>query len=460
MTNNNVKKDISARALAAQVLVQIFYQGSYANLALDKALNSSQLQPADRGLVTELVNGTVRMKKHLDWVLKLFLARNRGLKGRVYAVIVMTIYQLLFLDKIPAYAAINEAVNMVKKDGQGISGMVNGVLRNIERNKGKFEYPDPIKNAVENLAVYYSHPEWMVERWLSRYGQAGTVMLLEFNNSVAPLAIRTNTLKTTREELIEHLQSESVACHAGSIHPQCIIIDSLPQPIFRLENYRQGLFYIQSEATMLIPSTLQPSPGQSLYDVCCGVGGKSSHLAEIMHNQGKITAIDLYKKKLDLLSRNCGRLGINIVRPRETDVLNVMLPQESAHSILLDAPCSGLGVLRSRADMRWRRQEEDIEELAGMQQEMLERIAPAVKKGGYCLYSTCTLEPEETDKVIEEFLGRHGEFEPLDITEALNFFPYSDADRQTAVNGRLSVFPPVYGVDGMYISLMRRKNIG
>ncbi|MGE5416930.1 MAG: 16S rRNA (cytosine(967)-C(5))-methyltransferase RsmB [Acidobacteriota bacterium] len=459
MTKETEKRMISARELAVRVLVQVFFQGAYANLALDKALNNSQLQSADRGLVTELVNGTVRMKKHLDWVLKLFLSRKRELKGRVYSVIVMTIYQLVFLDKIPAYAAINEAVNMVKREGQGISGMVNAVLRNVERNKGKLEYPDPAKNTIEYLAVYYSHPEWMVERWLDRYGQEGTVRLLEFNNNVAPLAVRTNTLEIDRDRLIEQLQSESVECHEGGIHPQCIIIDSLPQPIFRLETYRQGSFYIQSEATMLIPAALQPVPGQTLYDVCCGVGGKSSHLAEIMHNQGKINAIDLYNKKLDLLHMNCTRLGIDIVKSREADILNIMLPQESAHAVLLDAPCSGLGVLRSRADMRWRRQETDIEELAKLQSDMLEKVAPAVKHGGHLLYSTCTLEPEETDQVIEDFLSQHQEFESIDLSQNLSFFPFADVDRQTAVNGRLGVFPPVYGLDGMYLSLMRRKGI-
>lgn len=457
--NNDQKKNIPARELAVQILLQVFYHGAYANLALDRSLNNSRLQANDRGLVTELVNGTVRMKKHLDWVLNLFLARKgKKLPGRIHMILISAIYQLLFLERIPAYAVINEAVDMARRGaGPSAPGLVNGILRNLDRNRGQITYPDPHQDPVMYLSTFYSHPEWMVKRWLSRYGHETTEALLRFNNHAPSMNIRVNSLKTNRSELLDTLRSEGVEARPGIISESGIIIESLPEPLFRLSSYRQGLYYVQSESTMLIGQALGPEPGQMIYDFCSGVGGKSTHIAELMHNKGGVRSFDLHPHKLELLKINCERLGISIVQPRPGDILERTFENKQVDGVLLDAPCSGLGVLRSRADLRWRREEADIAAMADLQLRLLDHAADAVRPGGHLVYSTCTIEPEENQVVVQGFLQKRPDYECYDLTRTLDFFPFDGEDRIKAQKGLLDIFPPRHQLDGMFIALMRRR---
>ncbi len=208
---------------------------------------------------------------------------------------------------------------------------------------------------------------------------------------------------------------------------------------------------------MLIPLSLSPQPGTLVYDFCCGVGGKTTHLAEIMNNRGSIIAFDLYQHKLDLLMTNCQRLGINMVETREGDLFDSIKGLEKADAVLLDAPCSGLGVLRSRADLRWRKKEADIAAMAGLQSQMLDQVAQTVRSGGKLLYSTCSLEPEENHMVVEGFIGRHKDFEFMDFGEVMSNNAWLTAGDLSVAQGRLNIFPPHHQADGMFISLMRRK---
>ena len=451
-------KEVTARGLAVRILLRVFNDNAYANLALEQALKHCSLSDRDRGLVTELVNGTIRMKKHLDWVLDLFLNRNqRKLRSKVYVILILSLYQLLFLERVPAYAIINEAVDMTRTEGKGISGLVNGLLRNVERNKHQIRYPDPSSDMVSYLAVFYSHPEWLVTRWLDRYGYEDTCRLLAFNNQAPPLTVRANRMKNGALELKTILEEEGVKVREGIISQTSLVIDDLPVPLFRLPSYRQGRFYVQGESTMLIPLSLSPQPGTTVYDFCCGVGGKTTHLAEIMNDRGRIMAFDLYQHKLDLLETNCQRLGINIVETREGDLFNLVNGLEKADAALLDAPCSGLGVLRSRADLRWRKNEADIAAMSDLQSRMLDQVAETVRSGGRLLYSTCSLEPEENQEVVEGFIDRHPDFEFLDFGEVLNNNPWLNVGDLPMAKGRLNIFPPHHQADGMFISLMRRK---
>ncbi|MGE5544647.1 MAG: 16S rRNA (cytosine(967)-C(5))-methyltransferase RsmB [Bacillota bacterium] len=444
--------------MAVQILLRVLYENAYANLALEQALKHCPLSDRDRGLVTELVNGTIRMKKHLDWVLDLFLVRNqRKLKSKVYVILILSLYQMLFLERVPAYAIINEAVEMARSEGQGVSGLVNGLLRNVERNKDHITYPDPNRDMVSYLAVFYSHPEWMVARWLERYGLEETRKLLAFNNQGPPLTVRANRMKNDARELRAVLEEEGVMAREGMISQTSLVLESIPVPLFRLGSYREGLFYVQGESTMLIPLCLSPRPGTLVYDFCCGVGGKTTHLAEIMGNQGTIIAFDMYRHKLELLGINCRRLGIGIVEGREGNLFASIRGLDQADSVLLDVPCSGLGVLRSRADLRWRRKEADIELMSNLQSQMLEQVARTVRSGGKLLYSTCSLEPEENQKVVERFIQGHRDFEFLDFDEILESNPWLDSGAMSMDKGRLTIFPPRHQIDGMFISLMRRN---
>ena len=216
---------------------------AYANLALEQALKHSPLSDRDRGLVTELVNGTIRMKKHLDWVLDLFLTRKqRKLKSKVYVILIVSLYQLLFLERVPAYAVINEAVEMTRREGRGVSGLVNGLLRNVERNKNNITYPDPSTDLISYLAVFYSHPEWLVTRWLDRYGDQDTRRLLAFNNQAPPLTVRVNRMQNQASELKSVLEEEGVKVREGIVAQTSLVLESLSVPIFRLPSYRQGFF--------------------------------------------------------------------------------------------------------------------------------------------------------------------------------------------------------------------------
>lgn len=397
------------------------------------------------------------MKKHLDWVLDLFLARNRRkLKSKVYVILILSLYQLLFLERIPAYAIINEAVEMTRREGKAVSGMVNGLLRNVERNRDRITYPDPSVDTVAYLAVFYSHPEWMVSRWLNRYGYEDTKRLLAFNNQGPPLAVRANLLKNDARELRTTLEEEGVKVQEGMVFNTSLLLESMPLPLFRLRSYKEGLFYVQGESAMLIPQCLSPQPNTLVYDFCCGVGGKTTHLAEIMGDRGTIMAFDIHQHKLDLLKTNCQRLGISIVESREGDLFDLIRGLGQADAVLLDAPCSGLGVLRSRADLRWRKKEADIAVMSELQGQMLEQVARTVRSGGRLLYSTCSLEPEENQEVVERFIEGHGDFEFLDFGEILELNPWLTGDARFMDKGRLTIFPPCHQADGMFISLMRR----
>ena len=431
---------------------------AYANLALEQALKHSPLSDRDRGLVTELVNGTIRMKKHLDWVLDLFLTRKqRKLKSKVYVILIVSLYQLLFLERVPAYAVINEAVEMTRREGRGVSGLVNGLLRNVERNKNNITYPDPSTDLISYLAVFYSHPEWLVTRWLDRYGDQDTRRLLAFNNQAPPLTVRVNRMQNQASELKSVLEEEGVKVREGIVAQTSLVLESLSVPIFRLPSYRQGLFYIQGESTMLIPLCLAPQSDTQVYDFCSGVGGKTTHLAEIMGNRGELLAFDLHQHKLELLKTNCKRLGITMVETREGNLFDSLQGLCQADAVLLDAPCSGLGVLRSRADLRWRKKESDIANMSELQSQMLEQVAQTVRNGGKLLYSTCSLEPEENQGVVERFVDRHPDFEFLDFGGVIENNPWLVPNDMPVDKGRLTIFPPRHQADGMFISLMRRK---
>ncbi len=449
------KDPITAREMAVRILLRIINEQAYANLALDQGMKHCRLSDQDKGLVTELVNGTIRMKKHLDWVLDQFLTKKQQrLKSRIYVILISSLYQLLFLERIPAYAIINEAVEMSRWDGKGMSGLVNGLLRNVNRNKDGIKYPEPSEDPVSYLAVYYSHPEWLVKRWLEHFGFEGTCRLLEFNNQPPSLTVRANRLKIQTSELKKILEEEGVTVCKGRVSKTSLVLENLPVPLFCLESYQQGLFYIQNESAMLIPLVLNPQPNTLVYDFCCGVGGKTTHLAEMMDNLGKIMGFDLYGHKLKLLKVNCERMGINIVASREGDVFDSVIGLEKADAVLLDAPCSGSGVLRSRADLRWRKNKEDIAIMSGLQGKMLDQVAETVRPGGRLVYSTCSLEPEENQEVVEGFIKGHTDFEILDFNESGRVDPWIS---KGGTEPYLTVFPPRHQLDGMFISLMRRR---
>ncbi len=446
------------RELSLEIVYNIMEKGAYTNIELDQYLRKYPLLVDDRHLVTEIVNGTIRMLKHLDWVLNLFLQKplekqNPWLRNCLR----ISLYQILLMDKIPDYAAVNSAVELSrKKAGSKLSGVVNGVLRNIIRGRDSIKYPEPV-DSKEYLAVYYSQPEWLVQKCLEEYGiHATREMFLYFNRRPA-LILRNNELLGSRDELIGTLSKEGIHCQASNKSPWGMQVEAMEKSLEEIAAFQTGRFYVQNEASMLAVSILKPQMGENIIDLCCGVGGKTSFMAEQMNNVGKIDAYDIYDHKLALLASNCNRLGITIVEGHKQDILGINEGLNQAQGVLLDAPCSGLGVLNRRADSRWRKTPDSISDLLLLQSRLLQKAAAMVLPGGRLVYSTCTLNREENEELVRQFISINPDFIMEGFDGDISFFPLDARDKETAVGGMLTVLPGKYETDGMFYAKMRRK---
>ncbi|HCF71682.1 MAG TPA: 16S rRNA (cytosine(967)-C(5))-methyltransferase RsmB [Syntrophomonas sp.] len=460
MKNKRPQKSDEVRDKALEIIWTVFEKGAYANLQLEKNLRSTQLSVNDRRLTTELVNGTVRMSKHLDWVLNLFLKKSLEHQNPwVRNILRLALYQIMFMDKIPPYASINTAVNQTAaRTGSGLTGMVNGVLRNIDRNSDNISYPSHNSDTVAYLAVYYSHPEWLVKQWLEEYGYEQTIVMLRYNNLPAAITLRCNRLKTNPDELIEKLAGEAIETRRCENQPWAVQILKFDKILTGSMPFQQGWFYIQDTASMFAAPILQPEPHQLVYDLCCGLGGKTTHMGEYMQNQGKIKAIDLYQHKIDLLVHNSERLGISIIEAIAADILALDTNRmEKAPRVMLDAPCSGLGVLNRRADARWRKSYQEIEDLIEIQKCLLNQAALLVEPGGLLLYSTCTINRAENEDRIKCFLQAHPEFGLEGFEPALADLPLPADERESVATGMFNLLPGRYGTNGMFYALMRRN---
>lgn len=445
-----------ARELALSIIYDVNEKGAYANLSLDKALRVSQLAANDKKLVTEIVNGTIRMSKHLDWVLHLFMQKPMDKQNPwLRNVLRMSAYQLLFMQRIPDYAAVNSAVELSrKKTSRALSGVCNGVLRSIIRNREQLDYPR--NNPAEYLSVYYSEPEWLTQMCLAQFGAALTEKMFIYLNQRPALSLRNNELRNHPEALLQALAAEHAEACLSPLIPVAVIIKSMDKSIEELAAFQQGRFYVQNEASMLAASILDPQAGERILDLCCGVGGKTSHFAEKMKNQGRVEAVDLYGHKINLLRQNCQRLGINIVDAKERDVLS-MDDKPEFDRVFLDAPCSGLGVLNRRADSRWRKNPEEIQTITKLQTALLQKASTMVKPGGVLVYATCTMNELENEAIVDGFLQVNNAYEAEDIAALIPFFPLDESDLKDAGRGFLTLLPGKYNTDGMFYARLRRS---
>lgn len=437
-----MKHVLTSRDAALEALYRVEVRSSYADLALEGILKGSDLDPRDRRLATELTFGCIRWRKRIDYILSKFL------KGEVARldpytrnILRLGAYQVFFLDRIPDYAAISEAVKQSKKFGsKGCSSLVNGVLRSMAERSSDIAFPDGKHQPVEHISTFYSHPRWLVDRWVKRYGVEETQRLCEANNSIPPLSIRANLLKTTREELSEKLQQENVSSQPGRLSSSSLSI-VIRDDLASLEGYRKGLFQVQDESSVLVSDILEPRPGETIVDLCSGPGGKTTHIAELMEDEGLVIAVDIRRSRLKFVLDNAGRLGLNIIVGVVAD--GQFFGARSADRILVDAPCSGLGVLRRRADLRWRMSEKEIVNLSGLQLALLLSAADSVRAGGILVYSTCTIEPEENELVVSRFLELRGDYR---LEDAGGFVASSLVDEE----GYYRTLPHKQGLDGAF----------
>ncbi|MBO8167839.1 MAG: 16S rRNA (cytosine(967)-C(5))-methyltransferase RsmB [Thermoanaerobacteraceae bacterium] len=447
----------SARQVAFEILERIEYHGAYANIAVNQALRGA-VTKQDRAFITELVYGTVRMRLALKWVLEKFLVKPwHKLDPEIRLILMLGAYQLLYMDKVPARAAVNEMVNLAKKvSNRGAAGFVNGVLRNVIRNLDQISWPCKERDPVAYLSVVYSHPRWLVERWLERFGFEETEALCRYNNSPAPTTARVNTLKTTGAALIQQLAEEDVETSPGKLMPEAVVIKS-EKPLAELAAYKQGMFTLQDESSMLPARVLAARPGSLVVDGCAAPGGKATHIAQLMNNEGRIIACDVHEHKISLIKQNKERLGCSIIQERMLDARELgRVYRQQVDYLLLDVPCTGLGVLSRRADARWRKNREDIKEMTRLQWEILTKAVPCLKPNGVLVYSTCTLTQEENEDMISAFLKQFPEFVMDDLTPYIPF-KLLDKDITTARNGYLQLLPQHYGVDGFFVARIKRR---
>lgn len=390
------------RLTAAGVLLDRISKGGFVERHLDRALTRARLTPEDRALCQELTYGSVRWQATLDWLI-VRLTDGRPQRPVVQVLLRMGLYQIFWLNRIPPHAAVHTTVEIARiLRYESHVGFINAVLRSALRDQ------DLIHRELADLqttqpALGWSHPEWLVTRWLERYGQEETLKLLEWNNSAAKVYARVNTLKADPAKLLEFWRTDNVTYNfvfKDWLEENTVFELKHFPAVEEMRSFKNGLFYVQDPSTLFAVDLLAPKPGEHILDLCAAPGGKTTYIAQRMKNEGRIVASDSAPDRLELLKENCARLGASCV---EVVPANALMPAEFDR-VLVDAPCSNTGVLRRRVDLRWRVTAEEFERLRGEQLALLRRATAFVKPGGVLVYSTCSLEPEENTGVVEEFL--------------------------------------------------------
>lgn len=452
MTASNGETNV--RRLASEILLKVDTQKAYADILLDQRIKTQRFQERDRALLTELVYGTLRWRGAIDAQLnchlRLPLAETDPFIRNLLRV---TLYQLLFLDKIPDYAAVNEAVQVAKTRGGGkVAGFVNGALRNFLRGKNEPAKPHSSDDSIATLAVEYSHPEWLVEKWLEFFGLEGAKALMLANNERSPQVLRVNALKSDRRALLDLLESNGVTAVATQWSPEGVWVQS-GSAVDELPGFHQGLFQVQGEASQLVAHLLGPRLGERILDACAAPGGKATHIAELMKDAGEVTAVDISTRGIEKIRDNATRLGLTSIRALRADTSRDLPGSFLGHfnRILVDAPCSGLGTLRSHPEIKWHRNPSDIERLGHLQDKILDRVAPCLKPGGVIVYSTCTLTRDENEQVVESFLTAHREFE---LENAAGYLP--EQAKPMVQGSYFLALPHRHNTDGFFAARMRK----
>ena len=441
----------NVRETAMDLLTAIEKNQAYSNLLLNTTIEKNELTSKDIGLLTELTYGTLQRRMALDYYLKPFVQNNKKLADWIHHLLRLTVYQMVYLDKIPDRAAIYEAVEIAKKRGhKGIASLVNGVLRSIQR-EGLPSF-DEISDPVERLSLETSHPKWLVTRWVNQFGYEKTKEMCKVNLTAPLQTARVNLTKISRDECVSLLEQDGFEVEKSPIIPEAIrclkgnLASSIP--------FKYGMLTIQDESSMLTSYALDIMENEYVLDACAAPGGKSTHIAEKMHNTGEVWSIDLHEHKVKLINENARRLGLGNIKTITMDSRQVgeKFKEGTFDRILLDAPCSGLGVMRRKPDMKYTKVEQDIERLSTIQQNLLKSVTPLLKKGGLLVYSTCTVDKEENEKTIQTFLESHPEFEgDLSLQERM-----PEAIQSLITGYDLQIFPQDFGSDGFYIAALRK----
>lgn len=404
-----------AREIVLKVLYDIDKNDAYSNIALDEAFkqvrkNSTEIDVRDIGFISEIVYGTISWRLTIDEIIKKYSkVRIKKISPWILNVLRMSIYQILFLDKVPKSAAVNEGVNLAKRYGhKASSNFVNAILRKVEVS----DYTEffTIKDDVERISKTTSMPVWIVEELLKQNTIKEVEEICQASNLKPKLYIRVNKLKTDKQTLMKELEQENIKVESGETENFLILEGA--RNIEKLKCFQEGMFTVQDEAAGMIPIILEPQPKEKVLDACSSPGGKTTYMAEMMNNQGEIKAWDLHEHRIKLVNKVASRLGITII---ETEVKDASVYEEKYFEyfdkILLDVPCLGIGVLKRKPDIKWKRKKEDIEKITKIQEEILDNCSKYLKRGGVLVYSTCSILKEENEEIIEKFIKNNKKFE-------------------------------------------------
>lgn len=435
------------RELAVEILTKVFQNKAYSNIEINNVLKKSELSDADSRLMTNIVYGVIQNKYVLEFQLEPYL-KDKKLDLWLDLLLQTAIYQLAYLDKIPAHAVLNESTEIAKqKANRGAGNLVNAVLRNFQRHGSRVM---PGSDSLYDMSRLYSVPRWLVELFEREQGQKKAKEILQSINQASHVSIRVNTNKTTVAELKEILNQQGFDMYESKISPVGLVCEH--GNLVNTQQFRDGLYTIQDESSMLVAPALDVQPDSQVLDACAAPGGKTTHIASYIKN-GEVTALDIHKHKTKLIRENSERMGYQDIistgavdARKAKDILN-----KEFDRILVDAPCSGLGLIRRKPELRYFRQQEDLMNLQRVQLQILDSLVDLLKVNGKMVFSTCTFDDEENEQVVEKFLAAHKNFElePVKHTEAMN---------SSVKNGMLKVLPSDYFTDGFFIATFVRKN--
>lgn len=441
---------INARTKIIEILTKVETRQAFTDKLLEREID--ELNEADRSLVTEVVNGVIRWQYRLDWMLsQLYVGEYDNLIPDVKNNLRASTYQLVYLDQIPAYAILNEAVEIAKnKFNQKTANLINAILRNFLRQQKKLEYLEMQLDLLDRLAVKYSHPRWLIQRWIESFGIDETIPLCEANNLRPRISVRINRISADEDSFKRTLEENNIPYEKHQDFPDFLWVDDFSE-FRKLDFLKRGWVSVQDVSAGIPVLLLDPQSGENILDMCAAPGGKAGYIAERMQDSGNIIAIERHFSRAKFFLDNLARLGIEIANVVCADSLQLPTTVEF-DKILIDAPCTGFGVLKKRADLRWKRTLKDIENMKHLQLQLLESAAKVVKPDGVIVYSTCTIEPEENELVVNAFLERNKGFI---LEPAANFVPPLYISEKYFVR----TFPFKHQIDGSFAARIRKIKI-
>ena len=442
---------MNAREAAFKILCDVEIHKNYSNMAINKIFKEEKIEKKEKGLATEIVYGVIENRKYLDYIInKLSKIKVKNMSSFVKIILRMGTYQILFLDNIRDYAAVNETVKLAVKYDRKSSGFVNAILKNEIRQADTIKDID-IKDPARKLAVKYSYQQWIIENWIEKFGEDFTEDLLMAGNERPEMYVRVNTMKTDRETLIKEFKKDGINAYPVKMVDEAVRVEKL-KGIEKNRLYLSGKFTVQDISSMLVGKVADPKEGWNVLDMCSAPGGKSTHIATLMNNTGKVVSRDVFDHKIKLINATAKRLGITNIHAENFDASEFDSESvEKYDCVITDVPCSGFGIIRRKPEIKYKSREE-LADLPEIQSKILENAAHYVKKGGTLIYSTCTVQDSENIDIINNFLEKNSDFELVPITEV-------NVDLEEQEKGYIKIYPNIHGIDGFFIAKMRKKEV-